>query len=54
MAALTSKNAAACSVIEGLLADYLSASVVTCCDLGAEPRCCFEVTDQKKTQRLMR
>src|SRR6266513_5801014 len=29
LAALTSKNAAACSVIEGLLADYLSASVVT-------------------------
>ena len=38
----------------GLLADYLSASVVTCCDLGAEPRCCFDVTDQEKTQRLMR
>ena len=44
LAALTAQNNAACRVIEGLLAEYLSASVSTCCDLTAEPRCCFEVT----------
>src|SRR5437868_13355590 len=44
LAALTARNSAACRVIEGLLTEYLSASVATCCDLAAEPRCCFEVT----------
>jgi DeoR family suf operon transcriptional repressor len=44
LAALTGQNNAACRVIEGLLTEYLSASVATCCDLTAEPRCCFEVT----------
>jgi predicted ArsR family transcriptional regulator len=43
LAALTAENSAACRVIEGLLAEYLSASVETCCDLTAAPRCCFEV-----------
>jgi predicted ArsR family transcriptional regulator len=43
LAALTSENSAACRVIEGLLAEHLSASVTTCCDLSPEPRCCFEV-----------
>jgi len=44
LAALTAQNRAACRVIEGLLTEYVSASVSTCCDLTGEPRCCFEVT----------
>lgn len=43
LAALTSDNSAACRVIEGLVAEYVGASVVTCCDLRTEPRCCFEI-----------
>jgi len=43
LAALTSENAAACKVIEGLLSEYLSARVISCCDVTTEPRCCFEV-----------
>ena len=43
LAALTAQNRAACRVIEGLLAEYLSASVRTCCDVGGDPRCCFVV-----------
>src|SRR5207237_6659162 len=54
LAALTSENAAACRVIEALLAEYLSASVTTCCDLVAEPRCCFEIAGKDRTQHLVR
>lgn len=43
LAALTSENPAACRVIEGLLREYLSTPVATCCDLVPEPRCCFEI-----------
>ena len=43
LAALTSENAAACKVLEGLLAEYLAARVTICCDLEDEPHCCFEV-----------
>jgi predicted ArsR family transcriptional regulator len=43
LAALTSENAAACKVLEGLLAEYLTARVTICCNLEEEPRCCFEV-----------
>jgi len=43
LAALTFENRAACRVIEGLLAEYVAARVETCCDVTAEPRCCFEV-----------
>ena len=42
LAALTSENAAACSVLQGFLAEYLSATVRICCEVGDEPRCCFE------------
>ena len=41
LAALTAENSAACRVIEGLLSEYLSASVRTCCDVDTDPRCCF-------------
>jgi len=44
LAALTAENSAACRVIEGLLAEYVSAPVQTCCDVGDEPRCCFVVS----------
>jgi predicted ArsR family transcriptional regulator len=43
LAALTSENAAACKVLEGLLAEFLAARVRICCNLEAEPQCCFEV-----------
>jgi len=43
LAALTSENNAACRVIEGLLTEYLTAKVVTCCEFTPEPRCCFQV-----------
>jgi predicted ArsR family transcriptional regulator len=54
LAALTSENAAACRVIEGLLAEYLSAPVVSCCDLTPVPRCCFEIAGTNKAQHLAR
>lgn len=43
LAALTAGNSAACKIIEGLLAEYVSASVRTCCDVDDVPRCCFSV-----------
>jgi predicted ArsR family transcriptional regulator len=43
LAALTSENPAACKVLEGLLAEYLTARVTICCNLEEEPQCCFEV-----------
>ena len=43
LAALTAENAAACKVLEGLLAEYLAARVTICCNLKDEPQCCFEV-----------
>lgn len=46
LAALTAENAAACRVIEGLLSEYLLVPVTTCCDLIAEPRCCFEIASK--------
>lgn len=42
LAALTSENPAACSVLQGLLSEYLSAPVAICCEVGDDPRCCFE------------
>lgn len=43
LAALTSERGDACKVIEGLIAEYVSAQVTTCCTLGEDPHCCFEV-----------
>ena len=43
LAALTAENSAACRVIEGLLSEYVSASVQTCCDTADDPRCCFSI-----------
>ena len=42
LAALTSENPAACSVLQGLLSEYLSGPVAICCEVGEDPRCCFE------------
>lgn len=44
LAALTSEHPAACKVLEGFLAQYLSAPVTVCCDVDEEPRCCFEIS----------
>ena len=43
LAALTSEHSAACQILQGLLADYLSAPVQVCCTRAEEPRCCFEI-----------
>jgi predicted ArsR family transcriptional regulator len=43
LAALTSENAAACRVLEGFFAEYIAAPVKSCCEIGSEPRCCFEI-----------
>jgi predicted ArsR family transcriptional regulator len=43
LAALTSQNAAACRVLEGFFTEYVGAPVTTCCEVGSEPRCCFEI-----------
>lgn len=43
IAALTSENRAACSVLRGFLEQHMSVAVNVCCDLTEEPKCCFEV-----------
>jgi predicted ArsR family transcriptional regulator len=43
LAALTSEHPAACNVLEGFLTQYVGAPVKSCCSLGEEPRCCFDV-----------
>jgi predicted ArsR family transcriptional regulator len=43
LAALTSEHAAACKILESLLAEYLQLGVRSCCLTGADPSCCFEV-----------
>ncbi|MGH7604318.1 MAG: hypothetical protein ACRENK_10015 [Gemmatimonadaceae bacterium] len=43
LAALTSENAVACRIIEGLLSEYLSTTAQTCCTVGPDPKCCFEL-----------
>jgi len=43
LAALTSEHAAACKILEGLLAEYLETRVRSCCVTGSDPSCCFEV-----------
>jgi predicted ArsR family transcriptional regulator len=43
LAALTSENPVTCLVLQGFLSTYLAAPVTVCCDLRAEPQCCFEV-----------
>lgn len=44
LAALTSENPAACKVLEGFLTSYIGSPVAVCCDVGEEPRCCFQVS----------
>ncbi len=43
IAALTSENRAACSVLKGFLEQHMTAGVTVCCDVKEEPKCCFEV-----------
>ena len=43
IAALTSENRAACSVLKGFLEQHMTVGVTVCCDLKEEPECCFEV-----------
>ena len=43
LAALTAENNTACRVIEGLLKEYLSTPVRTCCETKPEPQCCFVI-----------
>jgi predicted ArsR family transcriptional regulator len=43
LAVLTSEHPAACNILEGLLAEFISAPVKSCCIRSDEPKCCFEV-----------
>lgn len=43
IAALTSENGAACSVLKGFLEQHMAAGVKVCCDVKEHPECCFEV-----------
>jgi len=43
IAALTSENRAACSVLKGFLEQHMAAGVTICCDVKEHPECCFEV-----------
>jgi predicted ArsR family transcriptional regulator len=43
LAALTANNKAACNVLEGFLAEFLTARVSMCCDGEDQRRCCFEI-----------
>ncbi len=51
LAALTTEHPAACKVLEGFLAHYVSASVTVCCQTEQEPRCCFEIASQRASAR---
>lgn len=48
LAALTSEHPAACNILEGLLTEFISVPVKSCCIRGQEPRCCFEVGAQTR------
>ena len=43
LAALTSEHPSACKILESILAEYLDASVRSCCVTGSDPNCCFEI-----------
>jgi predicted ArsR family transcriptional regulator len=43
LSALTTEHPPACRILESLLAEYLGASVRTCCVTGPVPSCCFEI-----------
>ncbi len=51
LAALTSENPAVCQVIEGLLAEYMSADAETCCGRDEHPHCCFMISNASLTER---
>ena len=52
LSALTSENAAACRVLEGLVTEFVGAQARTCCVLDPVPRCCFQIdTAGKKSTR---
>ncbi|HKG95515.1 MAG TPA: hypothetical protein VKA84_26625, partial [Gemmatimonadaceae bacterium] len=40
-----------CRVLESLLAELLEVPVRECCQLGAHPRCCFEISEENSTHR---
>jgi len=51
LSALTSENAAACRILEGLITEYVGAQAHTCCVRHPVPRCCFQIdSDQKRTR----
>ena len=51
LSALTTENAAACRIIEGLVSEYADAVARTCCILEPTPRCCFEISAKKDQRR---
>jgi len=48
LATLTSQNASACKIIEGMLGEFMASPVSNCCVHGSKPRCCFEVAAETR------
>ena len=51
LSALTSENAAACQILEGLVTEYVGAQAHTCCVRHPVPRCCFQIESDPKRMR---
>ena len=51
LSALTSENAAACRILEGLVTEYVGAQAHTCCVRQPVPRCCFQIDSDQKPRR---
>lgn len=54
LGALTSRNRAACHVLEGFLSEHLATRVKTCCDDEGDPQCCFDITPERMSRRSRR
>lgn len=54
LSAITTENAAGCTVLQGFLEQYLSTPVRICCVRDEEPKCCFEVRAQSAERRASR
>jgi predicted ArsR family transcriptional regulator len=49
LAATVADHPEVCRTVETLIADVVGAPVVSACDHGARPRCCFEVSGSRAT-----
>jgi predicted ArsR family transcriptional regulator len=51
LSALTGKHPAVCLAMESLVTEFVGASVHECCDRSQRPRCCFQISSARKTER---